>query len=67
MLNKLRKIMGLKDKVEKKAAIGKNANEITKSDAAFIISKLRKATYVGTEFEQFYQIMAKLSVLVEKE
>ena len=67
MLNKLRKIMGLKDKVEKKAAAVKNANEITKSDAAFIIAKLRKASYVGTEFEQFYQIMAKLTVLVEKE
>lgn len=45
----------------------KNANEITKSDAAFIIAKLRKASYIGTEFEQFYQIMAKLTVLVEKE
>lgn len=67
MLNKLRKIMGLKDKVEKKAVAVKNANEITKADAAFIIAKLRKATYVGTEFEQFYQIMAKLSVLVDKE
>lgn len=67
MLNKLRKIMGLKDKVEKKVAAVKNANEITKADAAFIIAKLRKATYVGTEFEQFYQIMAKLSVLVDKE
>ena len=56
--------------VEKKApevAKSKNANEITKSEAAFIIAKLRKATYVGTEFEQFYQIMAKLSVLVDKE
>jgi F0F1-type ATP synthase gamma subunit len=67
MLNKLRRIMGLKDKVEKKVAAVKNANEITKADAAFIIAKLRKATYVGTEFEQFYQIMAKLSVLVDKE
>lgn len=65
MLNKLRKIMGLKDKVEKKAAPIKNANEITKADAAFIIAKLRKASYVGTEFEQFYQIMAKLTNLVE--
>lgn len=55
--------------VEKAPAVAqsKNANEITKSEAAFIIAKLRKATYVGTEFEQFYQIMAKLSVLVEKE
>jgi len=67
MLNKLRKIMGLKDKVEKKVVAAKNANEITKADAAFIIAKLRKATYIGTEFEQFYQIMAKLSVLVDKE
>ena len=66
MLNKLRKIMGLKDKVEKKAAVVKNANEITKADAAFIIAKLRKASYIGTEFEQFYQIMAKLTNLVEE-
>ena len=67
MLNKLRKIMGLKDKVVKKAAPVKNANDITQAEAAFIIAKLRKATYVGTEFEQFYQIMAKLSVQVDKE
>ena len=66
MLNKLRKIMGLKDKIVKKAAPVSSANDITQAEAAFIIAKLRKASYVGTEFEQFYQIMAKLTNLVEE-
>lgn len=59
-------IKGVEEKAPKVAQV-KSANEITKSDAAFIIAKLRKASYIGTEFEQFYQIMAKLTVLVEKE
>ena len=58
--------MGLKDKVESKAASVKETSELTKAEVSFIISKLRKATYVGTEFEQFYQIMAKLTSIIDK-
>lgn len=66
MFNKLYRIMGLKDKVERKAASVKETSELTKAEVSFIISKLRKATYVGTEFEQFYQIMAKLTSIIDK-
>ena len=66
MFNKLYRIMGLKDKVERKAASVKETTELTKTEVSFIISKLRKATYVGTEFEQFYQIMAKLTSIMDK-
>jgi hypothetical protein len=66
MFNKLYRIMGLKDKVIQKAAVKKEAEEITHAEAAFIISKLRKASYIGTEFEQFYTIMAKLTNIVEQ-
>ena len=39
----------------------------TKEEAAFLIPKLRQATYQGTEFEIFYQIMAKLTKIAEKQ
>lgn len=39
----------------------------TKEEATFLISKLRQATYQGTEFETFYQIMSKLSKIAEKQ
>lgn len=39
----------------------------TKEEATFLISKLRQATYQGTEFETFYQIMAKLTKIAEKQ
>ena len=58
--------MGLKDKVDKKAASVKETSELTQAEVSFIISKLRKATYIGTEFEQFYQIMAKLTSVIDK-
>lgn len=35
----------------------------TPAEAAFLVSKLRQAQYTGAEFEQFYQIMAKLTKL----
>ena len=35
----------------------------TPAEAAFLVSKLRQAQYSGAEFEQFYQIMAKLTKL----
>ena len=66
MFNKLLRKMGLKDKVNLKAASTKEVQTLTKSDAAFIIAKLRKASYIGTEFEQFYLIMAKLTKTVDE-
>lgn len=33
---------------------------LTKQEADFIISKMRQATYKGTEFEQYYFILEKL-------
>jgi hypothetical protein len=39
----------------------------TPAEAAFLVSKLRQAQYSGAEFEQFYQIMAKLTSLANSE
>ena len=39
----------------------------TPAEAAFLVSKLRQAQYTGAEFEQFYQIMAKLTSLANSE
>lgn len=58
--------MGLKDKVENQAVNRVSKNLLTKEEAAFVISKLRQSTYQGSEFEQFYQVMTKLSDIVEK-
>lgn len=33
----------------------------TQEESAFIVSKLREASYKGTEFETFYKIMSKLA------
>lgn len=40
-------------KIEKKGFL--DSNEIT-----FVISKMRQATYQGTEFEMFYKVINKL-------
>ena len=60
--------MGLADKVKQQDQVKTVAAKATLSEkeAAFIIAKLRQATYQGVEFEQFYQIMAKLQEIVEK-
>ena len=65
----LSNIMGLADKVKEKEV--REVKQIDKSlltdkEAAFIISKLRQASYQGTEFEAFYVIMAKLQNLADK-
>ena len=44
----------------------KPANEITEKEAAFIVAKLRQATYQGSEFEQFYGVMSKLQSIIGK-
>lgn len=66
----LYKIMGLKDKVEAQKVVTKEKtpivkNTLTDKEAAFIVTKLRQATYQGTEFEVFYQVMTKLQKLTE--
>ena len=53
-------------KPQQKQVMGKTKEVFSNSEAAFIISKLRQAEYKGTEFETFYQIMAKLTKIAEK-
>ena len=62
------KKMGLVDKVkqQEKGREVQTKSALTEKDAAFIINKLRQASYQGVEFEQFYQIMSKLQDIVEK-
>lgn len=57
--------MGLVDKVKSKQIVKPDNEGITSKEAAFIITKLRQSNYQGTEFEIFYQIMAKLQSVVE--
>lgn len=40
-------------------------SDLTKSELTFILSKLKSATYIGSEFETFYAVWVKLSTLVE--
>lgn len=42
-----------------------NSTSLTDKEAGFIIAKLRQATYQGTEFETFYQVILKLQKIVE--
>lgn len=57
--------MGLADKV-KQQVVGKDeSSNLTNKEATFVITKLRQATYQGTEFELFYQVMSKLQTIVE--
>lgn len=58
--------MGLRDKVKQKEAQKPDEALLTPKEAAFVVTKLRQATYQGSEFELFYQVMAKLQALVEK-
>lgn len=43
-----------------------NPASINEKEAGFIIAKMRQATYQGTEFETFYQVISKLQKIVEK-
>ncbi len=40
--------------------------DLTKSELTFILSKLKSATYIGSEFETFYAVWVKLSTILEK-
>lgn len=58
--------MGLKDKVKlQNTKTASTDNSLSNKEAAFVVNKLRQATYQGTEFEVFYQVMAKLQKLTE--
>jgi len=45
----------------------KHSSLFSPTEAAFLVNKLRQANYTGAEFEQFYQIMAKLTKLANSE
>ena len=57
--------MGLKDKVQDQELKKGSKELLTPKEISFITTKLRQATYQGTEFETFYQVMAKLQSLSE--
>lgn len=40
--------------------------DLTKAELTFILSKLKSATYKGSEFETFYAVWVKLSTILEK-
>ena len=65
MFKRLLNKMGLVDKVKIKESKQIDAEILNGKEAAFIITKLRQASYQGIEFETFYQIMAKLQLIVE--
>lgn len=65
MFKRLLNKMGLVDKVKVKETKQIDAEVLNGKEAAFVITKLRQASYQGTEFETFYQIMAKLQLIVE--
>lgn len=52
-----------KDKLKVQETIEKNIPTFTKSEAEFIAIKLRESNYKGNEFETFYKIMSKLSLI----
>jgi len=41
-------------------------SDITKSELSFILTKLKGAQYLGSEFETFYAVWVKLSKLLEE-
>ena len=57
--------MGLVEKVqaqEKKTSVTK----LTDKEIDFVLNKLRTATFLGEEFEQFYNIWVKLTDMKKK-
>ena len=57
--------MGLVDKVREQDNKGSKP-KLTNSEIDFILNKLRTATFLGEEFEQFYNIWVKLSEMKSK-
>jgi len=63
--------MGLRDKAgatetSKAPNLPESKTQLTEKETSFIIAKLRQATYTGSEFETFYNIMSKLQTFIEK-
>lgn len=58
-------VMGLVEKVQaqQKAPL---KTELTDKEIDFILNKLRSATFLGEEFEQFYNIWVKLTEMKGK-
>ena len=57
--------MGLVEKVqaqEKKTSVTK----LTDKEIDFVLNKLRTATFLGEEFEQFYNVWVKLTDMKKK-
>jgi len=58
-------VMGLVEKVqaqEKKTSVTK----LTDKEIDFVLNKLRTATFLGEEFEQFYNVWVKLTDMKKK-
>ena len=57
--------MGLVNKVQAQPKAPSNT-QLTNKEIDFILNKLRSATFLGEEFEQFYNIWVKLTEMKGK-
>jgi len=57
--------MGIVEKVQEQQNKNK-PTKLTNKEIDFVLTKLRMATYLGEEFEQFYNVWVKLTELKEK-
>ena len=60
--------MGLVDRVQAQQRPSSSAPKaaLTDKEVDFILNKLRTATFLGEEFEQFYNIWVKLTEMKKK-
>ena len=61
-------VMGLVDRVQAQQPPSSSAPKaaLTDKEVDFILNKLRTATFLGEEFEQFYNIWVKLTEMTKK-
>jgi len=61
-------VMGLVDRVQAQQPPSSSAPKaaLTDKEVDFILNKLRTATFLGEEFEQFYNIWVKLTEMKGK-
>jgi hypothetical protein len=61
-------VMGLVDRVQAQKPPSSSAPKaaLTDKEVDFILNKLRTATFLGEEFEQFYNIWVKLTEMKKK-
>ena len=61
-------VMGLVDRVQTEQPPSSSAPKaaLTDKEVDFILNKLRTATFLGEEFEQFYNIWVKLTEMKKK-